>query len=349
MVKDKVFLLIGAVLFLILLFLWQVQAVLTSFIVGMVLAYLLDPIVEKAGQYGINRTFSSLVPVALFYVACLFAVGVGIPLLVKEALSFLETTPNYQELLAQFVPELEALFGITLSLSLLAGWLGQFGQEILQGTLTFLGQLGARASAVGDTLSLLIITPLVAFYLLREWPQIVNFTQSLVPPKYKKDTLAVFSRIDTKIAGFVRGQLLVCIAQGLFYGIGLWLVGVKMGFLLGMLTGLFSFIPVVGGLFGLVLTLLVAAIQFQVDSWMPYAGILAVFAVGNILESFVLTPKLVGDRVGLPPVWIIFALLAGGQLAGIVGMLVAVPVAAVVAELLPLCVQLWKKSKTYSS
>ena len=328
-------------------FLWSVKGILTSFIVGLVLAYLLDPIVNKLGKVGVNRTLSSLLPVVTFYllVAAIFAFL--LPGLIKDGFSFLSSMPPIEETVKEIIPQIENHFGVSLSIGLILGWIGKFGQEILHGLMVSLGQFSDSLFAIGNLISFILITPLVAFYMLHEWPHIKKFTAELIPPKQRTEVVGLCTRIDGKISGFIRGQMGVCLIQGLVYGTGLWLAGVKLGFLLGLMTGLLSFIPVVGGLLGMVVTLVVAMIQFQFGTWVPYALILGIFAFGNILESFVLSPKLLGNSVGLHPVWIIFALMAGGHLAGIVGMLVAVPVAAALSEIIALALKYWRESESF--
>jgi predicted PurR-regulated permease PerM len=345
--RDRIFLALAIIAGLILLFLWQVKGMLTAFIIGLVLAYLLNPIVKKLERYGLGRTGGSLILVVGFYLVCLVAIAAAVPALMREGALWLDKAPDFGKTLATALPQIEQWLGISLSLATLAGWVGTLGQDLLYGTLVSLGKLAAGAAALGNILALLLITPLVAFYMMRAWPHITTFTQGLIPPAYRKESLALLGRIDRKLAGFVRGQLMVSLIQGLFYGFGLWLVGIPLGFVLGLLTGVLSFIPVVGGLVGMALTLLVTLTEYQLTDWVPYALVLLVFATGNMLESLVLSPKLLGNSVGLHPVWVIFALLAGGHIAGILGMLVAVPIAAIVSELLPLAVHLWRQSSLF--
>lgn len=340
-----------AVVFIIGLFLWQVKSILTAFAVGMIVAYLLDPPVEALGKRGLNRTWASLIPLVGFYVVLFLLIGLGIPLAIREGLGFVgeraDLAFNATTQLSLLTNWVESFFGISLSLGTIASWVAGIGESILNGFVGSLGAIMAAGLAVGDAVALILITPLVAFYMLRAWPDITEFITSLIPKPNRTEALAVLGRMDRKIAGFIRGQLMVSIILGLFLGISLQLVGLNLGFILGLLMGFLSFIPVVGGLLGMALTLLVALVQFGVFTWEPYAIILVVFLVGSLLESFILTPKCVGDGVGLHPVWIIFSLLAGNALAGVVGMLLAVPVAAIVSELLPIAVNMWRNSSYY--
>lgn len=342
-----------AVVFMIALFLWQVKSILTAFTVGIIVAYLLDPPVEALGKRGLNRTWASLIPLVGFYLVLFLLIGLGIPLAIRESFGFIgertDLAQNATTQLSLLTNWIESFLGISLNLGTIASWIAGIGEHILNGVVGSLGAVMAAGVAVGDAIALILITPLVAFYMLRAWPDITAFITSLIPKPSRKETLAILGRMDKKIAGFIRGQLMVSIILGLFLGISLQLIGLNLGFILGLLMGFLSFIPVVGGLLGMALTLLVALVQFGIFVWEPYAIILAVFLVGSLLESFILTPKCVGDGVGLHPVWIIFALLAGNALLGIVGMLLAVPVAAVVSEILPISVKLWRNSDYYKS
>ena len=338
------FLIIG----LIGLFLWQVKSMLTAFGIGLVLAYLLNPPVEKLAARGLGRSWASVIPLVGFYVFLLVVVSIAIPLGVREGIDFAVSKSGFEENQIQSILAwLETTFGFSLSTSVVLGWVFSFGEHLLQGALVSMGALLTAGTAVGNVLALLLITPLVAFYMLRTWPNITEFVTKMIPPKKRKNTLAVLERMDAKLAGFVRGQVLICTIQGLFFGIGLQLIGLPFGFLLGMMIGVLSLIPVVGGLMGMALALLLSLLHFGLGGWVPYALILGLFIIGSVLESTVLTPKLMGDNVGLHPIWVIFALMAGGTLAGVVGMLLAVPVAAILSELLPLAVQVWKKSSYY--
>ena len=179
--------------------------------------------------------------------------------------------------------------------------------------------------------SLLIITPVVSFYLLRDWDRIIAHMNSLLPPGHASTIRGLTAEIDDTIAGFVRGQANVCLILGFYYGIALSLAGLESGLLVGFGAGLISFIPYVGASVGLVVGVAIAIAQFS--DWLPVFLVAVIFIVGQVAESYVLTPKLVGDRVGLHPVWIIFALLAGGALFDFTGVLLAVPAAAVIGVL----------------
>ena len=199
--------------------------------------------------------------------------------------------------------------------------------------------------ALFNVVSLLLITPVVLFYILKDWNDVSKNIKGLVPPKYKADTTSIWREINVKLAGFIRGQVSVCLALAVFYGIGLSIVGLDLGILIGILSGILSFIPYFGFLSGVVLSILIAISQGA--TWGLWVGLAVVFVLGQILESYVLTPKLVGDNVGLHPVWIIFSLLAGGVLLGFIGILIAVPVAAVIGVFVRRALKWYESSAIY--
>jgi predicted PurR-regulated permease PerM len=199
--------------------------------------------------------------------------------------------------------------------------------------------------AFANLLSLLFITPVVAFYLLRDWDHFVRRIDDLLPLEHRKTILAQFREVDRNLAGFARGQASVCLVLAIYYALGLTLVGLEFGLVVGLGIGLISFIPYVGSITGLIVSLGIALAQFP--TWGPVGLVLGVFVVGQILEGYVLTPRLVGNRVGLHPVWVIFALLAGGTLFGFVGLLLAVPVAAVIGVLTRFAVQQYLASRYF--
>jgi predicted PurR-regulated permease PerM len=208
-----------------------------------------------------------------------------------------------------------------------------------------LGGLWGGGVAFFNLLSLLFITPLVAFYLLRDWDGIVAVVDDWLPRDHAPVIRAQLAAVDRVLSGFVRGQLTVCLVLGVFYALGLGLVRLDFGLVIGLATGLISFVPVFGTLVGFAVGIGVALVQFGF-AW-QVAAVAGVFLAGQAIEGNFLTPKLVGSRVGLHPVWTIFALLAGGALAGFTGLLLAVPAAAVIGVLSRFAVARWVASDAY--
>jgi predicted PurR-regulated permease PerM len=183
------------------------------------------------------------------------------------------------------------------------------------------------SQSVLNVLSLIVVTPVVAFYLLVDWDRMIAKVDSWVPPRHRPTVRGLAKEINGAISGFIRGQALVCLLLGSWYAVALWLTGLNFGFLIGMIAGFLSFIPYVGSLTGLVLSVGVALVQFWPD-WLMIGAVLAIFFSGQFVEGNILSPKLVGEAVGLHPVWLMFALFAFGSMFGFVGLLLAVPLAA---------------------
>ena len=208
------------------------------------------------------------------------------------------------------------------------------------------GKLAQGGLAIFNLLALLFLTPVVTFYLLRDWERLVDALDGALPRDHAATIRKLAHESNAAIAGYVRGQALVCITLGTIYAIGLSLVGLQFGLVIGLIAGAISFIPFVGTFVGAVMALGMALVQFPPD-WIGVVKVAVVFLIGQMLEGNVLSPKLVGDRVGLHPVWIMFALLAGGALFGFVGVLIAVPVAAVVGVLVRHLIGRYRDSQYY--
>jgi len=317
----------GAIVFLLLL--WLLSDILLPFVVGAVVAYFFDPVVVRLHRLGLSRTWATATVTVL---AVLVAVGAAmaiLPPLFGQIEGLIAKAPQYivqaaQRLQPMIEPVREKLGLSPLSFQEAAQWAGQ--------ALGILGSVASRVAqrgyAIINLLALLFLTPVVTFYLLRDWPKVLAAISNALPLDHADTIRTVAHEANAAVAGYVRGQALVCLCLGTIYGVGLSLVGLQFGFVIGLIAGLISFIPFVGTLVGATLSIGMALAQFPPD-WLSVAKVAVVFLIGHLLEGNVLSPKLVGDRVGLHPVWIMFALLAGGSLLGFVGVLIAVPVAAV--------------------
>jgi predicted PurR-regulated permease PerM len=206
--------------------------------------------------------------------------------------------------------------------------------------------LWSGGRALASLVSLLIVMPVVTFYLIRDWHRMLQALDACTPLHYRDTVHALAREVDTAISGFLRGQLGVCFVLGLYYALALTLVGLKFGFLIGALSGLITFIPYIGSLSGLLVATSVAVAQFW-PSWIWIVAVVAIFLVGQFVEGNIISPKLVGERVGLHPVWLIFAMFAFGYLLGFVGLLVAVPLAAVAAVLVRFALRQYLASPLY--
>lgn len=310
------------------LLLWQVSPVLLPFVAGAAIAYFLDPIVGMLERRSVPRALGSLLTmVAFFLLACLVLL-LFFPILQVQAVELAQRFPGILQTLQaranDFLREAQQSLGIegvnTLDLRAAAGM--EAGKFLTYATQVF-GNFLARGLAIINIISLIFVTPVVAFYLLRDWNKLLTRIDSWLPQRAAKTIREQAREIDLILAGFARGQLLLCLGLGVFYAVGLRLAGLDFGLILGFLTGLLSFIPFVGVFIGGLTSLGLALLQF--DQWEPRLIVVGVFVAGQILEAYGLQPWLVGDRVRLHPVWIVFALLAGGSLFGFLGVLLAVP------------------------
>jgi len=254
-----------------------------------------------------------------------------VPFAAQQIGAFVERLPGYvvrlQELGAEQLGPLVRRLGIEEVLPSGPTSVGNLISQGIAWLTAFLQGLWSGGQALISIFSLLVVTPVVAFYMLVDWDRMVKTVDSWMPLRHRDTIRAIARDIDRAIAGFVRGQALVCLILGTFYAVGLAVIGLNFGALIGMTAGLLSFIPYVGSLTGLILSMGVAIVQFWPD-WAMILATLGIFVFGQFVEGNILSPKLVGDSVGLHPVWLMFALLAFGALFGFVGLLLAVPLAA---------------------
>ncbi len=339
---------VGALAVFVLL-LWLLSEILLPFVAGLAIAYLLTPMTDRLTRMGLNRLVAALLLITLMVLTFVLLILLAAPLLGGQLNSFIENIPGYIKKLQALLsdpswPWLQKLLGSGLNsdkgisdlVTQGVGWL-----------TTFLKSLWSGGRALVSLFSLIVVTPVVAFYLIYDWHHMIDTVDSWVPVQ-NRDTVRQLAReIDAAIAGFVRGQTAVCLILGSFYAVALTLSGLNFGLLIGLISGLITFIPYVGSMTGLVLSLGVAVAQF----WPDYYSILlvlSIFLFGQFLEGNVLSPKLVGESVGLHPVWLIFALLAFGYLFGFVGLLVAVPLAATIGVLARFALRRYLESSLYT-
>jgi predicted PurR-regulated permease PerM len=322
---------------LVLLLLWLLRDVLTPFAAGLVLAYLLDPLTDRLEKWRLGRLGAALVITIVFVALFVGVLILLLPLLANQLASFIDRAPRYavqlQSLLMEQGGPLLRRIGGDQILTDLEGSLGDLAKQGAGWLASFMTSLWSGGAALLNIISLLVVTPVVAFYLLLDWDRMIYKVDALVPVAQRTTVRVLAGDIDRAISGFLRGQTLVCIILGLIYATGLYLTGLNFGVLIGLSAGLISFIPYVGTILGFVVGLGVALAQFWPDYTM-IGAVCAVFAVGQFIEGNILSPKLVGGTVGLHPVWVMFALLAGGSLFGFLGLMVAVPVAAAIGVLL---------------
>lgn len=330
--------------------LYEMRAALTPFIAGMAVAYLLDPLADRLEVVGVPRTGAVCIILGSF-LAILILVGILLfPILQTQILELAERVPTYiQKARDAALPLIDRLQA-TLSaeeVERLRSAAGNVAGDVVGWVGQILSGLWSGGLAVFNALSLVVIMPVVAFYLLRDWDRIVAHIDGLLPRDAADTIREQVREIDDRLSGFVRGQASVCLALGVWYAAGLTLVGLDFGLLVGIAAGLISFVPYLGTGLGLIVGIGLALAQF--DSWLPIGLVAAVFATGQILEGYVLTPRMVGERVGLHPVWVLFALMAGGALLGFTGVLLAVPAAAVIGVLVRFAISRYLQSPLYRS
>ncbi|MFQ5954799.1 MAG: AI-2E family transporter [Kiloniellales bacterium] len=316
--------------------------IMLPFVAGMAVAYFLDPVVDRVESWGASRTLATSLVTALFFLLVIVLLILLLPLLQDQVVTFADKLPEYMRRLAGLIEPIRGTLAPLIEriqshlppeeVERLRGALGGYAAQAVQWLVALARDLLSRGAAILGLISLIVITPVVAFYLLRDWDRLVAKVDGWLPRAHAETIREQMRRIDETLAGFVRGQATVCLILGAFYGVGLTLVGLDFGLILGLATGVVSFIPIFGMLLGVVTGVAMALAQFSFDL-VRVGLVLGVFVLGQIIEGNFLTPRIVGHRIGLHPVWVVFALLAGGTLFGFVGLLLAVPAAAVIGVL----------------
>jgi predicted PurR-regulated permease PerM len=311
--------------------------ILTPFLIAAILAYICDPVVDRLclvrfGKYQLNRTFATLLVLSGLALIIVILLLILIPLLQKQSILVLEKLPSMVDTFHnRFEPWLQSKFGVEFVID------GAHIKELItknwKSTGDIVGNILITASNQGlafiGMIANLLLLPVVLFYLLRDWDELITKIGELIPRKWIANTTTIAKEVDQVVAEFLRGQLSVMLSLCVFYSVGLWLAGLDMALSIGLIAGLLSFVPYLGFALAFILAILLALLQFS--SVMDIVPILVVFGLGQVIESFILTPLLVGERIGLHPVVVIFALLAGGQLFGFAGVLLALPVSAAIA------------------
>ena len=323
--------------------------VLTPFLIAMLLAYLGNPLIILLCQRGLPRTLAVVLVFVVLFVTVTALPLLLLPLLEHQLTMLAARWPDYIDWLQQVVlPRLQALVGMaTVDVSVLKQAFSEHWQLLGGGVAGVVGSVSRSGLVLLAWLANLVLIPVVTFYLLRDWQQLLATIEGLLP----RSSTVVINRLarecDEVLATFLRGQMLVMLALGIVYSGGLWLAGIELALLIGMLAGLVSFVPYLGMIIGLLVAGVASYMQFHdLAHLLP---VLAVFGVGQLLEGFVLTPLLVGERIGLHPVAVIFAVMAGGQLFGLFGVLLALPVAAVLVVLLRYIRQRYIESDAYAA
>jgi predicted PurR-regulated permease PerM len=333
---------IAAVVFLLLL--WVLGNVLLPFIVGGAIAYFLDPVADRLERLGLSRVAATtLISLVALLIMILMVLAV-IPTLVNQATALVNAAPDIAKRLQGFLlerfPDLADSTSTTRqTLAEIGAAIQARGGQLAQGVLS--GALGVISVVV-----FIVVVPVVAFYLLLDWDRMIERVDSMLPLDHAPTIRRLAREIDAVLAGFVRGQVSVCLVLGTYYAVALMLAGLQFGLVVGAIAGAITFIPYVGAIVGGVLAVGLALFQFWGD-WVQIGIVAAIFAAGQFIEGNILTPRLVGKSVGLHPVWLLLALSAFGSLFGFVGMLVAVPVAAAIGVLTRFGIEQYRASLLY--
>jgi predicted PurR-regulated permease PerM len=322
-------LLLGVVVLVLIYFL---SPILAPFLAGIIIAYLGDPLVDKLEEIRVHRAIGVLLVFLAFGAVLGTAMLVILPLMIRELADLIRSLPVFLAWLQETVsPWLVTRFGID-PFDVKLDNVANGAMENWQKTGGIVGAVLARVTRSGfaflGSMGVVALTPVVAFYMMRDWDLIVERILGMVPRDMESGFIRLSKECDEVLGSFLRGQLLIMFLLGVVYAIGLYAVGLDLAILIGMLAGLASIVPYLGFFVGIIAAAIAAMFQFQDPVYLGYVGI--VFLIGQALEGWVLTPWLVGDKIGLHPVAVIFAVLAGGQLFGFVGILLALPLAAVV-------------------
>ena len=314
---------------------WRLAPVITPFAISAGLAYLGDPLVDRLEKlrflrWRFSRTAAVLVVFVLMTGMFALVLLILIPLLVEQVRHLAQKVPDiFAWLVGTGLPAVQSWLGlesIALNTESLVEAAREYWREAGTAMLGVIGSVSRGGQAALNWIMNLVLIPVVTFYLLRDWDKLVEGIRTLLPRSVEPLVSQVSREIDDVLGAFIRGQLMVMLALGLIYAVGLWLVGLDLAFIIGVGAGLLSIVPYLGAFLGVIAAVLAALFQFQ--DLLHVVLVLVVFGVGQSLESMFLTPKLVGDQIGLHPVAVIFAVLAGGQLFGFLGILLALPVAA---------------------
>ncbi|WP_437882971.1 AI-2E family transporter [Pseudomonas sp. LRF_L74] len=332
--------------------LYLLTPILSPFLVAMLLAYLGDPLVDRLERLKLSRTWGVVVVFTLFSLLLLILLLVLIPMLGRQLVRLYEVAPQMLDWLQhQALPWVQAKFGLADGFWRFDKIKAALSQHIGQTTdivSVVLAQVTVSSLAVLGWLANLALIPVVSFYLLRDWDVMVGKLRDLLPRSGESVVVRLVRECHEVLGAFIRGQLLVMLALATIYSSGLMIVGLELGLLIGLLAGLASIVPYMGFVIGFGAAVVAALFQYGGIELYPLLGVVAVFTVGQLLEGMVLTPLLVGDRIGLHPVAVIFAILAGGQLFGFTGVLLALPVAAIVMVLLRHVHDVYKQSDIYA-
>lgn len=343
----------GLVFFAVGYVIWLLGPILTPFVLALLLGWLGDPLVDRLERRGRSRAVAVTLVFALMTLLLALVLIILVPMIERQIVTLIDSLPQYRDwLMGTALPWIEQRTGYEVMawldterlIELIRGHWQQAGGV----AATVLAYASRSGFAILALVINLVLVPILAFYFMRDWDLLVERVASLIPRDHIDTATRLARETSESLGGFLRGQFLVMLGQGAIYAVGMSLVGLRLGLLIGMVAGLISFIPYLGATIGILLALIAAIVQVQGFDWTLLILIGVVFTIGQLVESYVLTPRLVGDRIGLHPVAVIFAVLAGGQLFGFLGMLLALPAAAVINVLLRFAHERYTHSRLYA-
>lgn len=334
-------------LLLLLLLIISVQHVIAPFLIALIIAYFLNPIIDYLEKWKIPRPLSTIIIIALFFATIIAFSFFMIPLIFSQFTTVINSLPDYFSSFKEKVyPKLSEL-GYKIDQQYLQSLAHKYSSGILRLVSSSMNNLWLSTISIINIVSLIFITPVIAFYTLRDWPLIISAVDNIIPRQHYKVVIEQIKIINNILSAYIRGQTQVCLLLGLFYATCLYFVDLKYSLLIGFITGILSFIPYIGFATGFIIGNLISFFQF--NSLSPKIIVVLIFVIGQVLEGSIVTPKLIGNNVKLHPVWIIFAIFAGGAIAGFVGILCAIPIAAVIGVLIRFFIARYFASSLYAT
>ena len=327
--------------------LWLLHDILLPFVAGIALAYVLAPLADRVERLGVNRTVAALIVVSVLVVALIALMLLLVPLLLQQGASLISHIPGYFKRIKELIVDPNFPWLNWLGSAETGKTASDLVGQVATWLLSFSYSLWTGGKALVSFASVLIVMPVVTFYLIRDWHAMIDRVDSWIPVRQRETVRQLGREIDAAIGGFLRGQFGVCIVLGCYYAIALMLVGLDFALLIGLTAGVITFVPYIGSMTGLMIAASVAIAQFWPD-WKRIVLVVAIFLVGQFIEGNIVSPKFVGERVGLHPVWLIFAMFAFGYLFGFVGLLIAVPLGAAIAVLLRFALRQYFASPLYT-
>ncbi len=311
--------------------LYVLSPVLTPFVVAAIFAYLFDPLVDRLQRWKFSRTWATTIVFMVLLIALIVVLVLLVPYLQRQIATLIRHLPDWIAWVQNDgIPWLNAKFDLNLEapdMQQITTLLQEHWKEAGGVAATVVATVSKSGLTVVAWFIHVIVVPVAFFYLLRDWHVMIRFIHDLLPRSVEPTVARLARESDQTLSGFVRGQVSVMLVLGALYAIALWSVGLDIGPLIGIIAGIISFIPYLGGISGILMGLIAAVVQYH--DWLHVILVLSVFAIGHLLEGYVLVPRLVGEKIGLHPLAVIFAILAGGELFGFLGVLLALPIASV--------------------